>query len=722
MDDSASFGYWVRRRRKALDLTQDALAQQVGCSVMTIRKIEGDIRRPSRQIAERLAEFLEIPVSERQSFVKAARAELRVDRLARPTADLTDHASFPGPVAPLEEHDPSVVVTGSQRPFTGPLPSGTVTFLFADLPASARLWERDHSAMEAALVRYHTLLRSAVETYDGVVFKTVGDLACAAFARAPTAIQAALTTQRALHTETWGDVGSLRTRIAIHSGSVEVHDSDYIGLPLSRVARLLEIEHAGQTLLSLATSQLIQDHLPPSAALRELGTHRLRDLTRPEHIFQIIIPDLPTEFPPLNSLAHRTTNLPVQPTPLIGREHEVATAQRLLRRADVRLVTFTGPGGVGKTRVALQVAAELLDDFVDGVWFIDLAPVSDPSFVIITILQALNVRESGEQSLLDRLKDDLRGKQVLLLLDNFEQVLEAALLVADLLAVAPQLTILVTSRETLHLRGETEFAVSPLALPDPKQLPSREALSQYAAVELFIQRAQDVQPDFAINNENALAVAEICYRLDGLPLAIELAAARIRLFAPAALLARLENRLLLLIGGPRDLPARQQTLRNTIAWSYNLLDEGEQTLFARLVVFVGGWTLDAAEAVCNPAGDLEIAILDGLQSLLDKSLVRQVEGPDGEPRFVMLETIREYALERFEQEGAAEVIRRHHAAFYLALVEHTEPELFGTAQAMWLKRLEIDYDNVRAVLRWSQMAGHDLEVGLRLVSALVLQL
>jgi predicted ATPase len=365
--------------------------------------------------------------------------------------------------------------------------------------------------------------------------------------------------------------------------------------------------------------------------------------------------------------------------------------------------------------LALQVAADLLSDFADGVWFIDLAPITDAGLVMSTIASTLGVKETGGQPLVDSLKAFLREKQILLVLDNFEQVVAAAPLVADLLKAASRLKMLVTSRAVLHLSGEHEFAVPALAVPDPKHLPELAALVQYAAVALFIQRAQAVKPDFQVTSANAPAVAEICVRLDGLPLAIQLAAARIKLLPPTALLGRLSNRLKVLTGGIRDLPARQQTMRATIEWSYHLLQPAEQRLFWRLAVFVGGWTVAAAEAVCNADGDPP---LDGLQSLLDKSLIQQVEGADGEIRFTMLETVREYAIEQLAGGGEEEAARRQHAAYYLALVEAAATELHGTQQAQWLDRLEAEHDNLRTALVWS-MESRAIEVGLRIAAALI---
>jgi len=417
------------------------------------------------------------------------------------------------------------------------------------------------------------------------------------------------------------------------------------------------------------------------------------------------------------------SNLPTQLTSLIGREQEVAAACALLSRPHVRLLTLTGPGGVGKTRLALQVAIDLLEDFVDGVYFVSLAPISNPDLVAPTISQTLGLWESRDRPLFEHLKTYLQGKRLLLLLDNFEQVVAAAPLLSDLLMSCPELKMLVTSRAVLRIQGENEFLIPSLALPDLKQLQDSESLSQCAAVALFLQRAQAIKPDFHITKANASAIAEICVRLDGLPLAIELAAARIKLLPPQALLARLSRRLQVLTGGPLDAPVRQQTLRNTIQWSYGLLDIQEQLLFRRLSVFVGGCTLEAVESICNALddGDGVVPVLDAVASLIDKSLLQQMEWEEEEPRLVMLETIREYGLEALTESGEMEVTRRAHADYYLALVEEAETKLGGPEQAAWLERLEQEYDNLRAAVQWlleRQEAGYSMEMALRLGGAL----
>jgi predicted ATPase/class 3 adenylate cyclase len=596
-------------------------------------------------------------------------------------------------------------------------PTGTVTFLFTDIEGSTKLWEDNAPAMQAALARHDELLRLAIEEHGGYLFKTVGDAFCCAFPTAPDALEAALEAQRLLLKERWGESTTLRVRMALHIGAAEEREGDYFGPPVNRVARLLSAAHGGQVLLSLPTHEMVRDQLPAGMSLTDLGEHRLKDLFRPERVFQLSAAELPSEFPPLRTLDAYRNNLPLQPTPLVGREKEVSEVCDLLRGDETRLLTLTGPGGTGKTRLALQAAADLLDDFSDGAFLVPLATLTEAELLLPTVAETLGVRESGEQPLDESLKDYLSERRVLLVLDNFEQVLGAAPTVTELLAGAPGLKVLATSRAPLGLYGEKEYAVPPLSVPDVRHLPDLKTLSQYEAVRLFIERAKSAKADFEVTDDSAPAVAEICVRLDGLPLAIELAAARIKMLPPRAMLHRLGSRLKLLTGGARDLPERQRTLRGTIEWSHALLDEGERTLFGRLAVFSGGRTLEAIEAICDAEGDLPVDAFDGISSLVDKSLLRQEEGPGGEPRFVMLETVHEFAREKLRQSAEAEQIKRVHAEYFLTVAEEAFPELRGPHQLEWLERLEAEHDNMRAALSWA-LDRKEVESALRLGSAL----
>jgi predicted ATPase/class 3 adenylate cyclase len=595
------------------------------------------------------------------------------------------------------------------------LPSGTVTFLFTDIEGSTALWERDRQAMAEAVDRHIAMLESAIQEHGGVHFKTVGDAVQAAFPTAPQAVAAAVAGQRALLVDDWGEIGPLRVRMALHAGeAIPNARGDYLATPLNRLSRLLSTGYGSQILLSQTVQQLTRGTLPPGGDLRDLGAHRLRDLLEPERVYQLLHPELPDQFPPLKTLESRPNNLPLQPTPFLGREQEVLQVVELLRRPEVRFLTLTGPGGTGKTRLVLQAAADLLDDFPDGVFFVPLAPLTDPDLVLPTIAATLGIREEGGQPIADRLHDFLATKQLLLVLDNFEHLAAAGPAIGELLGASAGLKVLATSRMPLRLRAEREYAVPPLGLPRRKPPPSPEQLSQFEAVRLFIERAQAVKADFSIDNETAPAVAEICWRLDGLPLAIELAAARVRMLPPQAMLTRLEQRLPMLTDGARDAPERQRTLRNTIAWSYDLLEPEDQALFRRVAVFIGGSTFESVEAVTNADGSLDV--FGGLERLLEQSLLRQDVGSAGEPRFSTLETIREFGHELLDARGEAEEAQARHAAFFLALSEEADPALHGPTQLAWLERLETEHDNIRAALGWS--LTRDPETALRLGAAL----
>jgi predicted ATPase/class 3 adenylate cyclase/DNA-binding CsgD family transcriptional regulator len=595
------------------------------------------------------------------------------------------------------------------------LPTGTVTLLFTDIEGSTHLLQQLGKQYDELLAQCRQLLRAAFQQWNGYEVDTQGDSVFVAFARATDALAASVDGQRALAAHGWPDGVSVRVRMGLHTGEPVLSAENYVGLDVHRTARIMRSGHGGQVLLSQTTRDLVEHDLPTGVSLRDLGTHRLKDLQHPSHLFQLVVAGLPADFPSLKTLDTHLNNLPIQPTSLIGREKEVTAVGRLVQREEVRLVTLTGPGGVGKTRLGLQAAAECSDHFADGVFIVNLAPISDPTLVVPTVAQILDIREASGQPLLERLKEQLQQKQLLLLLDNFEQVVRAAVQVAELLAACQGLKVLVTSRAVLHVRAEHEFAVPPLTLPDLTHLPDLATLPHYTAVALFLARAQATKPDFQITLANARAIAEICVRLDGLPLAIELAAARIKLLPPQVLLKRLSPRLVILTGAPRDVPARQQTLRNTITWSYHLLDVAEKRLFRCLSVFVNGCQLSAAEAICG-AG-LDGSVLDGVTSLIDKSLLHQTEQEGEEPRLVMLETIREYGWEALATSGEAEVIQHAHAAYYLALVEEAEQRLTSAGKGRWLERLQREHENLRAALAWL-MEHKEQEAALRLCGAL----
>lgn len=600
------------------------------------------------------------------------------------------------------------------------LPSGTVTFLFTDIERSTRLWQEFPGTMPEALARHHALLQHAIESHGGYVFQIVGDGFCAAFRTADDGLTAALAGQRALHRERWGETGPLRVRMALHTGSAEVHAGRYTsgeyvsGLTLSRAARLLSVGHGGQILMSRATQELLGDRLLARVELRDLGERRLRDLVRPEHVFQVVAPDLPSAFPPLRAPDVLPNNLPVQLTTFVGRDREISELKRLL--AERRLLTLVGPGGTGKTRLSLQAAAELLEHFPDGAWLVELASLRDAALVPHAAASALEVREEPGRPPLATLIDHLRPKTLLLVLDNCEHLVDACAQLADrLLRACPQLKIVATSREALGVAGEVTLMVPSLSFPDAARSP-HERFAEYEAVRLFVARAGAVLPDFAVTSANAGAVAEICQRLDGIPLAIELAAARLRALTVQQIAAHLNERFRLLAGGSRTALPRHRTLRGLIDWSYDLLAEPERVLLRRLSVFAGGWTLEAAGAVCAGEGLDEKAVLDLLGRLIDKSLA-MMDDEGGDVRYRLLETIRQYGGEKLDESADDRVTRDRHRDYYLRIAEEAEPRLQGTEQSEWLARLEADHDNLRAALRWSLDRG-DVERSLRFGSAL----
>ena len=530
--------------------------------------------------------------------------------------------------------------------------SRTLTFLFTDIEGSTRLWEQHQQAMKDALERHDSIMRGAIRDARGDVVKTIGDGFMAVFDSAVDGVCATLAAQQDLDAGPWGETGPLRVRMGLHAGEAAERDNDYFGPTLNRAARIMSAGHGGQVLLSAAAAALVADQLPDGATLQDMGEHQLKGLGRPERVYQLAHPKLQATFPPLVTPTRRRPRLPDQPSAFVGREAELAEITSKLADDSVRLLTLTGPGGIGKTRLAIRAAADQADGFEGGVFFIDLAAVRDTEAVLAAIADALGLDASPAEPLLDQLSERLHDEHALLILDNFEQVTEAAPTVAQLLQDCADLNLIVTSREPLHVSGEHLFAVPPLPLQE--------------ATDLFVERARAVNPDFALTDENATAVAEITRRLDGLPLALELATARINLFSPEALRDRLDDSLGLLRSGARDLPARQQTLRSTIEWSYELLEAGEQRLFELLAAF-SGTTIEAVEAVAaavNGAAEAQIDTLDGIASLVDKSLIRQVSA-NGDARFGMLATIREYATERLQQDPEFDAAARTaHAAYF----------------------------------------------------------
>jgi predicted ATPase/class 3 adenylate cyclase len=577
-------------------------------------------------------------------------------------------------------------------------PSGTVTFLMSDIEGSTRLLRAlGVERYEAALQAHRALLREAFARHDGFEVSSEGDSLFVAFGRAQDAVHAAVDAQCALAGHGWQEAEAIRVRIGVHTCEAVVSGDNYVGIGLHRTARISATGHGSQIVLSQATRELMQDGA--GIACIDLGLHPLKDFEEPQRLFQLVDPRLPRDFPPLRTARKEPTNIVAPPTPLVGRETELAALRALSRRLGVRLITLTGPGGAGKTRLALQAAIELAKDFEGGAHLVTLQAIREDDLLLPAIAQALGVSQAGGQSL----SAYLEPKELLLLLDNFEQIISGAGALAEMLAHSPRVKVLVTSREPLRIAGEQVFPVPPLALPDPKRVSGPEDLRPYASARLFVERAQSAQPGFQVTTENAAAIAELCVRLDGLPLAIELAAARVSLLSPVALLKRLGDRLKLLTGGARDLPQRQQTLRNTLRWSHELLEPGERTLFARLAVFAGGFTVEAAESVCD-------AEIDTLAALVDRSMVRRT----GE-RFDMLETIRDFALEQLAASADRDAVADRHATYFEALAERTYAARW-TDNKEGLEELEREHDNLRAAI--ARLHVTDASRVLRLTGAL----
>lgn len=609
-------------------------------------------------------------------------------------------------------------VTDAQSAFQ--LPVGTVTFLLGDLEGSTRLWEQHPDAMTKAVARLYEVVDEEIVRLDGgrPIEQGEGDSVVAVFARASDALVCSVAIQRAIEEERWPEDIQMKFRIGIHTGEAQLRDEgNYFGQAVIRGARLRSTGHGGQILLSQVAHDLVIDSLPEDITVKDLGLKRLRDLSRPERVYQVCHPELSSEFPPLLSLDELPNNLPLQLTSFIGRDAEIVEIGRLL--GSTRLFTLTGSGGCGKTRLALQVAAETIDAYPDGVWWVDLAPLTDPDLVPTAIAAALSVRDVPMQELSITIANQLREKQILIVIDNCEHLLSSCHALADtLLQLCPSLTLFATSREPLGLPGETTWRVPSLSLPEEKQPFTMEALTQCEAVRLFTDRAVKARPNFTVTNQNASYVAEICQRLDGIPLAIELAAARTRVLSAEQIAAGLADRFLLLTGGGRTALPRQRTLEASVDWSHNLLTEDERILLRRLSVFSGGFTLDAAEVICAGEGIEQFGILDLLTQLVDKSLV-QMDEVEGAARYRLLETIRHSARQKLSDAGESGPVRSGHLEFYLSLAEEAEVQLAGHGVRQWAARLDLENDNLRALADWG-LHSNQVDAVLKLCGSLFL--
>jgi predicted ATPase/class 3 adenylate cyclase/DNA-binding XRE family transcriptional regulator len=703
-----TFGELLRRYRLARRLTQAELAERAGLSTRGINDLERGARTaPRRDTVTLLAGALDLSVEERAAFLAAAR---------RPP---TIEPRYQSTEAPFQPSEHLLAATSSSRHAL--LPTGTVTFLFTDIEHSTQILQRLGDRYAEALDASQRILRAAFAARHGREVDTQGDSFFAVFGAAHDALAAAVQAQRALAAERWPLDIPVRVRMGLHTGSPLLVAGHYVGFDVHRAARIGAAAHGGQILLSTATAELARgalDGLPNATELRDLGEHRLKDLRAPERLWQLVVEDLPHVFPPPRALDRHAHNLPIQPTLLLGRSREIAEVTRLLREG-AWLVTVTGPPGVGKTHLGLQVAAELTganDLFPDGVWFVRLSRLGDPALVLATIAHELGLRPHGMRSVAEALGEYLSDKRLLLALDNFEHVAAAAGDLAALRQRAPGVRMLVTSRAPLRLRGEREYALAALPVPATDgPPPTPERLAPFASIRLFSERAQAAVSDFAVTLSSAPVVAEICSRLDGLPLALELAAARVKFLPLDALLTRLERSLPLLSDGPRDAEEHHRTMRATIAWSEELLTDDERILFRRLAVFAGGATLEAVEAVClSPEGaqPLDLDVLSGLAALMDQSLVQRRE-EHGQPRYGMLHVVREYALEQLEASGEAETLRRAALLACLRLSERYGP-LLANGHADWLAQMGAESHNLHAALAWAAERG-EAELGLRLV-------
>jgi predicted ATPase/class 3 adenylate cyclase len=584
---------------------------------------------------------------------------------------------------------------------TSNLPSGTVTFLFTDIEGSTKLSQEYPDEMRALVARHNEILENAIRAQDGYIFNIVGDSYHAAFQEAEQALHAALEAQRHLCQEAWSPA-PIKVRMGIHTGAANLEDensaSPYSGYAtLSLTSRVMSAGHGGQILLSQGSVDQLEGKLA-HIELKDMGEHHLKDILRPQQIHQVVVQDLPTDFPPLAAQKSINHNLPLNLTSFIGREREISEIKTKL--GESRLFTLTGPGGTGKTRLSIQVGGEILAEQPDGVWIVELAPLADPALIPQTVAAVFGLRESPDRALIEQINDYLRAKRLLLILDNCEHLVDAcARLAESLLQACPNIKIFASSREALGVRGETTYRVPSLYLPDPGQV-TAEAVLRCESVQLFVDRASAVNPDFQVTDTNAAFVAQICRRLDGIPLALELAAARARVLSVEQIAVRLDDRFRLLTGGSRTALPRQQTLRALIDWSYDLLTEKEKVLFRRLAVFTGGWTLEAAEEVCSEDGLDKYEMLDLMTQLVDKSLTI-TEEKNGQVRYHRLETIRQYAREKLLETDEAITVRDRHLEYFISLVKWADENWFGPLQDQVQQTMVLESDNFRSALAWA---------------------
>jgi len=596
------------------------------------------------------------------------------------------------------------------------LPTGTVTFLFSDIEGSTERWENHRDAMKAAVARHEQLVRQAISQYDGYVFKTLGDAFCAAFATAPDALNAAVEAQRALATEDFSAVDGLRVRMGLHTGSAEERDADYFGPAVNRVARLASIGHGAQVLLSDTTHALVQNEAPRGTTFTDLGSHRLKDLAQPEHVWQLTLTSDKSDFQPLKSLDALPNNLPIQVTSFLGRDGDLEDLK--LHLIEHRLVTLVGAGGVGKTRLAVQLGAEVLDRFPDGVWICDLAPIADPELVSSVVAKALGVSQAQVRLTDESITQSLKGRQLLLVLDNCEHLLETAAALADAIHChCPDVRILVTSRQALGVRGEKVLRLDSLAVPDKLTNIHPTSALEFGAVALFADRASLANRSFRLDGDNARIVSDICRRLDGIPLAIELAAARVNVMSVHNIAQRLDERFKVLTGGSRTALPRQKTLRALFDWSYDLLTPEERVLFHQMAIFPGSFTHDAAAFVCADDGAEAADVLDLIASLADKSLM-VVDTSGNEERYRVLESTRQYALGKLAASGEHERLSRRHADYFYSFARHPERGFGAVPLSEFLARVELELENIRAAMDWALVKDQEVALGASLAAAL----